>query len=151
MNARSFDIGGHLVGPDHPPLVIAEVSANHLGRIDRALETIEAAAACGAHAIKIQTYTADTITIDHDGPGFRIEDGLWAGRTLHELYREAETPFEWHADLFAKAAGDPAAFRAFLVEYGEHMSEAIGDEIDRLEAKIKAAVPGAKHVDLESD
>ena len=104
MSAISFDIGGHLVGPDHPPLVIAEVSANHLGRIDRALETIEAAAACGAHAIKIQTYTADTITIDHDGPGFRIEDGLWAGRTLHELYREAETPFEWHAELFAKAA-----------------------------------------------
>ena len=104
MSAISFSIGGHLVGPDHPPLVIAEVSANHLGRIDRALETIEAAAACGAHAIKIQTYTADTITIDHDGPGFRIEEGLWQGRTLHDLYREAETPFEWHAELFAKAA-----------------------------------------------
>jgi N-acetylneuraminate synthase len=104
MKPTSFDIAGRLVGPDHPPLVIAEVSANHLGRIDRALETIEAAAACGAHAIKIQTYTADTITIDHDGPGFRIEEGLWKGRTLHALYREAETPFEWHEALFARAA-----------------------------------------------
>jgi N-acetylneuraminate synthase len=103
MNSPGFDVAGRPVGPDHPPLVIAEVSANHLGRIDRALETIEAAAACGAHAIKIQTYTADTITIDHDGPGFRIEEGLWKGRTLHDLYREAETPFEWHETLFAKA------------------------------------------------
>ena len=103
MTDPSFDFAGRPVGPDHPPLVIAEVSANHLGRIDRALETIEAAAACGAHAIKIQTYTADTITIDHDGPGFRIEEGLWKGRTLHDLYREAETPFEWHGELFARA------------------------------------------------
>lgn len=99
----SFDIAGRPVGPDHPPLVIAEVSANHLGKIDRALETIEAAAKCGADAIKIQTYTADTITIDHDGPGFVIEGGLWDGRSLYELYQEAQTPFEWHADLFAKA------------------------------------------------
>ena len=98
----NFDFGGRMVGPDHTPLVIAEVSANHLGKIDRALETIEAAAKCGADAIKIQTYTADTITIDHDGPGFVIEGGLWDGRSLYELYQEAQTPFEWHADLFAK-------------------------------------------------
>ena len=103
MTDLTFDFAGRPVGPDHPPLVIAEVSANHLGRIDLALETIEAAAACGAHAVKIQTYTADTITIDHDGPGFRIEDGLWKGRTLHDLYREAETPFEWHETLFNQA------------------------------------------------
>lgn len=101
--APAFHIGTRAIGPAEPPFVIAEVSANHLGRIDRALETIEAAAACGADAIKIQTYTADTITIDHDGPGFLIEDGPWAGRSLYELYQEAQTPFEWHAELFAKA------------------------------------------------
>jgi pseudaminic acid synthase len=106
MTRRShptFDFAGRQIGHDQPPLVIAEVSANHLGRIDRALETIEAAAKCGADAIKIQTYTADTITIDHDGPGFVIEGGLWDGRSLYELYQEAQTPFEWHAELFDKA------------------------------------------------
>ena len=102
-NDHSFSIAGRAIGPNEPPFVIAEVSANHLGRIDRALETIEAAAKCGADAIKIQTYTADTITIDHDGPGFVIEGGLWDGRSLYELYQEAQTPFEWHAELFAKA------------------------------------------------
>lgn len=99
----SFEFAGRRIGADYAPLVIAEISANHLGDINRALETIAAAAECGADAIKIQTYTADTITIDHDGPGFRIEGGLWDGRTLHELYAEAHTPFEWHADLFARA------------------------------------------------
>lgn len=99
----SFEIAGRAVGADHPPLVIAEISANHLGRIERALETIEAAAACGADAIKIQTYTADTITIDHDGPGFVLETGPGQGRTLYDLYREAGTPYEWHARLFEKA------------------------------------------------
>jgi N-acetylneuraminate synthase len=64
---------------------------------------IDAAAEAGADAVKLQTYTADTITIDHDGPGFRIEGGLWAGRTLHELYGEAFTPFAWHAPLFEHA------------------------------------------------
>ena len=99
----SFEFAGRMIGPDHPPLVIAELSANHLGQIDRALESIEVAANCGADAIKIQTYTAETITMDHDGPGFVIEGGLWDGRTLHDLYEEAHTPFEWHAPLFQKA------------------------------------------------
>ena len=99
----SFEFAGRMIGPNHPPLVIAELSANHLGEIDRALESIEVAARCGADAIKIQTYTADTITMDHDGPGFVIEGGLWDGRTLYDLYEEAHTPFEWHAPLFAKA------------------------------------------------
>ena len=103
QDKTGFEIAGRPIGRDHPPLVIAEVSANHLGRIDRALETIEAAAECGADAIKIQTYTADTITMDHDGPGFLLESGPWAGRTLYDLYREAGTPYEWHAELFARA------------------------------------------------
>ena len=101
---HDFRIADRLVGPNHPPLIIAEVSANHLGSIDRALETIDAAAACGADAIKIQSYTADTITLDHDGPGFTIQGGLWDGRSLYELYQEAHTPFEWHPALFERAA-----------------------------------------------
>jgi len=98
-----FAIAGRAVGPDQPPLVIAELSGNHNRSLDRALALIDAAAEAGAEAIKLQTYTPDTITIAHDGPGFRIEGGLWAGRTLHDLYAEAYTPYEWHAPLFARA------------------------------------------------
>ena len=101
--AEAFAIAGRPIGPEHPPLVIAELSGNHNGRLERALALIDAAAAAGADAVKLQTYTADTITLDHHGPGFVIESGLWAGRTLHDLYSEAFTPFEWHEALFAHA------------------------------------------------
>jgi len=96
-------IAGRKVGAGHPPYVICELSANHNGRLERALELIDAAAATGTDAIKIQTYTPDTITIDHDGPGFRIEGGLWDGATLYDLYRSAGTPFEWHPALIDRA------------------------------------------------
>jgi N-acetylneuraminate synthase len=83
--------------------VIAELSGNHNGDLDRARRLIDAAAASGADAVKLQTYTPDTITMDHDGPGFLIEGGLWAGRSLYELYAEAHTPYAWHAPLFEHA------------------------------------------------
>ncbi|PIW30979.1 MAG: pseudaminic acid synthase [Rhodospirillales bacterium CG15_BIG_FIL_POST_REV_8_21_14_020_66_15] len=95
-------IAGRVVGPGQPPYVIAEMSGNHNGDLDRALALVDMAAEMGADAVKLQTYTADTITIDHDGPGFTVEGGLWDGRTLYDLYEEAHTPWEWHADLFAR-------------------------------------------------
>lgn len=98
-----FSIAGRAVGPGCPPLIIAEMSGNHNQSLDRALALIDAAADSGAEAVKLQTYTADTITIDHDGPGFRLTEGLWAGRTLHDLYGEAFTPWDWHEPLFRRA------------------------------------------------
>lgn len=99
----TFKINGRPVGPDHPPYVVAELSGNHNGDIGRALALIDAAKAAGADAVKIQTYRADTITIDHDGPEFLLTDGLWKGRKLYELYEEAHTPWDWHAELFTHA------------------------------------------------
>ena len=99
----SVEIAGRRIGPDHEPYVICELSGNHNGSVERALYLLEEAARTGADAVKIQSYTADTITIDHHGPGFRIEGGLWDGRTLYDLYGEAQTPFEWHEPLFRRA------------------------------------------------
>lgn len=96
-------IAGRPIGPDYEPYVICELSGNHNGSLDRALSLLEQAAATGADAVKIQSYTADTITIDHDGPDFRIDGGLWDGRRLYDLYEQAQTPFEWHEPLFRRA------------------------------------------------
>ena len=100
---RNITIAGRDIGPAHPPYIICELSANHNGRLERALELIDAAAATGADAIKIQTYTPDTLTIAHDAPEFRIRGGLWDGYTLYDLYRAAYTPFEWHPTLVERA------------------------------------------------
>jgi pseudaminic acid synthase len=98
-------VGPHTIGRDHPPFLIAEMSGNHNGDLDRALAIVDAVADSGAQAIKIQTYTADTITIDANEPAFRVEagHGLWGGRTLHQLYDEAHTPWEWHRPIFDRA------------------------------------------------
>jgi len=84
------------------PLVVAEMSGNHNGSLDRAFEIVRAASNAGAHAIKLQTYTADTITLDVDLPAFRVGDdhALWGSRRLYDLYKEAHTPWEWHKPLF---------------------------------------------------
>jgi N-acetylneuraminate synthase len=102
-SALEVAIAGRAIGPTHPPYLVCELSANHNGRIERALKLIEAAAGTGADAIKIQTYTPETLTIAHDAPEFRIRGGLWDGYTLYDLYREAHTPFEWHAALVRRA------------------------------------------------
>jgi len=103
MSERYVAINGREIGPGRPPYIVAEMSGNHNGDIGRALALIDAAKAAGADAVKLQTYTADTITIDHDGPEFRVHGGLWDGRRLYELYQEAHTPWEWHPRLFEHA------------------------------------------------
>ncbi|MCL9783987.1 pseudaminic acid synthase [Vibrio sp. S4M6] len=102
MNNKFF-IESREISNNNPPYIIAEVSANHNGSIIRAKETILAAKNAGVDAVKIQTYTPDTMTIDVNNPDFYIKDGLWKGRSLYELYGEAYTPFEWHNELFSYA------------------------------------------------
>lgn len=93
------------IGRDQPPFIIAEMSGNHNQSLDRALSIVEAAAACGAHALKLQTYTADTMTLDVEEREFFISDpkSLWSGTSLHKLYQQAYTPWEWHAPIMRRA------------------------------------------------
>jgi len=97
---KSIIINGQKIGSDYSPYVIAEMSANHNGDIENAYKIIDMAIAAGADAIKMQTYTADTLTIDSDLPDFNLTEGLWAGKTLYQLYQEAYTPWDWHKPLF---------------------------------------------------
>ncbi|HEY0216251.1 MAG TPA: pseudaminic acid synthase [Cellulomonas sp.] len=105
MSDRSVQVGAHTVDAHHRPFVVAEMSGNHNGDLGRALAIVDAVAESGAQALKLQTYRADTITIDADGPAFRVSAGheLWGGKNLFQLYEEAHTPWEWHAPIFERA------------------------------------------------
>lgn len=98
-----INIAGRRIATDMPPYIIAELSANHNGKLETAIRIIEEAQKSGADAVKLQTYTADTITLDCDSEEFQIHGGLWDGKTLYQLYQEAHMPWEWHKPLFEHA------------------------------------------------
>ncbi len=124
-----IQIGPYTLGPGHRPFVVAEMSGNHNQSLDRALAIVDAAADAGAHALKLQTYTADTITLDARGGLFDIADpnSLWAGRNLHDLYKEAYTPWEWHQPIFERAkARGMVAFSSPFDETAVDFLESLG-------------------------
>jgi pseudaminic acid synthase len=124
----NFEINGRKIGSQYPPYIIAELSANHNGDLNRAFLTIEAAKRSGAAAIKLQTYTAETMTIDCDRPEFMIKGGLWDGFKLYDLYKWAQTPFEWHQAMFeyAKKIG--------ITVFSTPFDETAVDLLERLDA-----------------
>ena len=125
---RDIKIGSFVFGPGRPPLVIAEMSGNHNGSLDRALAIVEMAAKAGAQALKLQTYTADTMTIDLSEREFFISDpnSLWNGTSLYKLYEQAHTPWEWHKPIFDRCKqlgmiGFSSAFDATAVDFLEDL------------------------------
>lgn len=125
---RDIKIGSFVLGPGRPPLVIAEMSGNHNGSLDRALAIVEMAAKAGAHALKLQTYTADTMTIDLSEREFFISDpnSLWNGTSLYKLYEQAHTPWDWHKPIFDRCRelgmiGFSSAFDATAVDFLESL------------------------------
>jgi len=103
VQKQTITIDHRQIGQNQPPYIIAELSANHNGSLTRAIETINMAKAMGADAIKLQTYNADSMTIDCDKDYFKIKGGLWDGYSLYQLYQEAHTPYDWHQKLFLHA------------------------------------------------
>jgi pseudaminic acid synthase len=103
MSIPEVVIADRAIGRGEPPFLIAEMSGNHNQSLQRALEIVEAAAKAGAHALKIQTYTADTMTLDLDQDEFHVDHPLWGGQSLHKLYQQAYTPWEWHEPILARA------------------------------------------------
>ncbi|MGG5171231.1 pseudaminic acid synthase [Pseudarthrobacter sp. J1738] len=101
----SYEVAGHKIGSTEKPFIIAEMSGNHNGSLQRALDIVDMVADSGAQAVKLQTYTADTITIDSNKPQFQIgeDHALWGGKNLYKLYTEAHTPWDWHAPIFERA------------------------------------------------
>lgn len=134
-------IGGRIVGYGHPPLVIAEMSGNHNHSLERALEIVDAAADAGVHALKIQTYTADTMTIDIDEGEFLIDDpkSLWKGMSLYKLYQQAYTPWEWHAPIFKRCT------ERGIIGFSTPFDESAVDFLEKLE------VPAYKIASFENN
>lgn len=126
----TFSIGNRAIGPDQPPFIIAELSANHNGSLERALETIDAAVRSGADAIKLQTYTADTMTIDCGDADFMIKGGLWDGFKLYDLYKWAQTPFEWHQAMFEHAR------KRGIIVFSTPFDETAVDLLESLDAPV---------------
>ncbi|MBO1110962.1 pseudaminic acid synthase [Bordetella petrii] len=128
MSIPHISIAGRRISQEDPPYVIAEVSANHNGRLDVALRLIDEAKKAGADAVKLQTYTADTITLNADTEDFQIRGGLWDGKTLYQLYQEAHMPWEWHEPLFehARKVGIPI--------FSSPFDRTAADLLDRLDA-----------------
>jgi N-acetylneuraminate synthase len=137
----TFKIGSNLIGFNQKPFIIAEMSGNHNQNLNRALKLVKAAADSGAHALKLQTYTPDTITINHRGGLFDItdKDSLWKGRNLYDLYKEAYTPWEWHKEIFdyAKSLG--------LVAFSSPFDDTAVDFLESLD------VPAYKIASFESN
>ena len=126
--AKEINIKDRIISPNNKPYIIAEMSANHRGSLKLAAETIRAAKEVGADAIKIQTYTPDTMTIKSDKSDFYISEGLWKGRTLYELYKEAYTPFQWHEELFE------VAHQAGITIFSSPFDETAVDLLEKLDA-----------------
>ncbi|HEY1548748.1 MAG TPA: pseudaminic acid synthase [Kofleriaceae bacterium] len=139
---KSIDIGGTLVGPNQPPFIVAELSANHLGSLERAHAILDAAADIGCDALKLQTFTPASMTLDVREGAFAIADGPWQGRTLWDLYAEAHTPWEWHAELFAH--GTARGLHMFSTPFDEESVE----RLDKLGAQI-FKIASFELVDLE--
>jgi N-acetylneuraminate synthase len=139
--AASISIG-RAIGPGHPPFVIAELSANHLGSLERALAIIDAAADAGCDAVKLQTFTPASMTIESPRSEFQISDGPWQGRSLWDLYDEAHTPWSWHARLFAHGAARG------LIVFSTPFDELAIEHLDRLGAPA-FKIASFELVDLE--
>ena len=148
----TFPIGRRIIGPGHPVFIVAELSANHRQNFDEAIALVKAAKDAGADAVKLQTYTPDTITIDAPGEHFQVRGGtLWDGRTLYHLYQEAYTPWEWHAPLkalttelgmeFFSSAFDPSSVD-FLEDLGVPIHKLASFEIVDIPLVRKAASTG---------
>jgi len=130
--SSTIHLGPVPAGPEHPPVIIAEVSGNHDGSLSKALDIVRAVADSGAQMVKLQTYTADTITIDADTPAFRLSSGheLWGGRRLYDLYVEASTPWEWHEPIFNLAR------ELNLVPFSSPFDPTAIDLLEKLEAPV---------------